>query len=379
MSNEKHLYARFAGPQIFQEQGRILFALLRVFAQAGYRIRLYDYLGDKPLEKYGQMTHSLEGLELTDAAPKTPETSWLLYDRAGMSLTRLPWRKRIQVRFDIFSPFWFSNPIFLPYPMHPMHSGIRPEQLAACRAMERKIRVFFSGDTENYHRVRIFYPRPKLPRLKIVETIKARLGDDLMLVGDAEELRRLYQSPYTNKCVLSADHTVRIDFADWLPTLAHADFFLSPPGIIMPMCHNIVEAMAVGTIPITNYPEWMDPPLEHMVNCLTFNDEDELIARVKQALTFEPEEIARIRANVLEYYETYLHPQAFIQRVESSKERDIPILIHTEANVWHNSKKLGRTSILIQGTSRPRGWLKRLAACYLRQKPQQSRSNPKAS
>lgn len=365
MNAEKRLYARFTGPQIFQEQGRLLFALLRVFAHAGYRVTLYNYLGNQPLEKYGQMIHTLEGLELTDAAPEAPEGGWLLYDRADASLTRLPWRKRIQVRFDLFSPFWFSNPIFMPYPMHPLHSGTGAEKLAACRAMERKVRVFFSGDTENYHRVRIFYPKPKLPRLKIVDTIKARLGDDLVLLGDAEELKGLYQSPYTNKCVLTASHTVRIDFPDWLPTLARADFFLSPPGIIMPMCHNIVEAMAVGTIPITNYPEWLDPPLRHMENCIAFDDEDDLVARIRQALAMDPREIARLRANVLEYYHTHLRPETFIQRIEASEDRDLPVLMHTEGNVWHNSKKLGRKAILIQGTARPRGWLRRMAACYL--------------
>jgi hypothetical protein len=366
MNADKHLYARFAGPQIFKEQGRLLFALLRVFAHAGYRINLYNYLGEEPLEKYGQMIHTLDNVELTEAPPRDPEGGFLLYDRADAALTRLPWRKRIQVRFDLFSPFWFSNPIIMPYPMHPLHSGTGPEQLAAYRALERKVRVFFSGDTENYHRVWIHYPRPKLSRLKIVETIKARLGEDLILVGDAEELKALYQAPYTNKCVLTASHTVRIDFADWLPTLARADFFLSPPGIIMPMCHNIVEAMAVGTIPITNYPEWLDPPLKHMENCIVFDDEDDLIARLKQAQEMAPQDIARLRANVLDYYHDHLRPETFIARIEASEARDLPILMHTEGNVWHNTKKLGRKAILIQGTARPRGWLRRMAACYLR-------------
>ena len=41
----------------------------------------------------------------------------------------------------------------------------------------------------------------------------------------------------------------------------------------MPMCHNIIESMAVGVIPITNYPEWFDPDLEHMKNCIVFDDQ----------------------------------------------------------------------------------------------------------
>jgi hypothetical protein len=368
MNAEKRIYAKFAGPPIFQEQGRLLYALLRIFTQGGYRITLFNYLGDKPLEKYGQMIHSLEGLELTEAPPAAPEDGYLLYDEADGALTRLPWRKLIQVRFDLFSPFWFSDPIIIPYPMHPLHSGTSSEKLEDYRSMERKVRVFFSGDTENYHRVRIFYPEPKLPRQKIIDTIKARLGNDLVLVQDAEELSELHRAPYTNKCILTASHTVRIDFPDWLPTLARADFFLSPPGIIMPMCHNITEAMAVGAIPITNYPEWMDPPLRHMHDCLVFGDEDDLIAKLRQALAMAPDEIARLRTNVLNYYRAYLRPEIFLERVEAHEDRKLPILMHTENNVWHNSKRLGRYAILLQGTTpqRPRGWLRRMVACHRR-------------
>lgn len=367
MNDQKSLYARFTGPQIFAEQGRLLFSLMHVFANSGYRIELHHYLGDQPLEKYGQMIHGIPSLSLTDQPPEHTEASYYLYDRIDARLARLPWRKRIQVRFDLFSPFWFSNPIIMPFPMHPMQSALRPEDLQALRGRVRRMRIFFSGDTVNYHRVRVPYPKPKLPRQKIVDAIKARLGEPLQLVDSASELAELLQGPYADRCVLTASSEVRIEFADWLPTLASADFFLSPPGIIMPMCHNIIEAMAVGTIPITNYPEWMDPPLQHMQNCIAFEDEDDLIGSLRQALAMPPDEIGRLRTNVLDYYQTHLRPETFVQRVEASPDRDLPILMYTEGNMYHNPKKLGRSSILIQGTAhpRPQGWLRRMAACYL--------------
>lgn len=362
----KQLYARFYGPEIFLEQGRLLFALLHVFANAGYRIRLHPHLGDKPLEKYGQLVYRLPGLELADHTAGDTSRMFYLYDRADPDLARQPWAKRIEARFDLFSPFWRSDPIIMPFPMHPLQAGLTRATLLDLRGSERKMRVFFSGDTEHYRRVWVRYPQTKLPREPIVKAVIEHMGEARILIEDASTLERLMQGEYLQRVVLTASSQVRIEFADWLPTLARADFFLSPPGIVMPMCHNIIEAMAVGTIPITNYPEWMDPPLQPGRHCLAFNTLDELIATLRHALAMEQTQIAAMRAQVIEYYERYLRPDRFIARVESHPGPVVPILMYTERNMAQNAKRLGRHSILMQGTThpRPRGLWRRLAAVY---------------
>ncbi len=366
MATDKTLYARFHGPEIFLEQGRLLFALLHVFAKSGYRIRLHPYLGDKPLEKYGQMIHTLPGLELAEQADADTAGALYLHDRPDATLARLPWAKRIEVRFDLFSPFWRSDPIIMPFPMHPMQSALQRDAVLALRASERKMRVFFSGDTEHYRREWVRYPKPKLPREPIVKAVIERLGDDRVLIEDAASLQRLLDGPYVKRAVLTASSQVRIEFADWLPTLASADFFLSPPGIVMPMCHNIIEAMAVGTIPITNYPEWLDPPLEPGKNCLAFDTLEDLDANMHRALAMSDSQIAAMRAQVVDYYEQHLRPDRFVARVEAHPGPVVPVLMYTERNMALNAKRLGRHSILIQGTRHPRpdGLWRRLAAVY---------------
>jgi hypothetical protein len=364
MPDAKRIYARFTGPEIFLEQGRLLYSLLHVFVREGYRIDLFDWLGEKPLEKYGQMIHGLDSLRLVHAAPADPAQQWYLYDRTVPELAALPWRKRLQVRFDLFSPFWRENPIIMPFPMHPMQSGLTGEDLVALRQSERRMRVFFSGDTEHYRRVWIRYPRTKLPRERIVQAAIGGLGEEAVLVHDAAELAERLAQGYTQKCVFTASSQVRIEFADWLPTLAKADFFLSPPGIVMPMCHNIIEAMAVGTIPITNYPEWLDPPLRHGRECLAFDDEADLVAQLRLALTMDPALIEALRRGVIDYYERHLRPDGFVRRVEASTEAVQPILMYTERNVALHAKRLGRTSLLVQGTNRPQGVVQRWLAAW---------------
>jgi hypothetical protein len=363
MNNTKQVFAKFSGSEIFLEQGRLLFSLLHIFSKAGYQIKLFNNLHDKQLDKYGQLVYSLDGLELVDAPPASSEGWLYLYDKEERTIGKRPWTKKVQIRFDLFAPFWFSNPLIMPFPMHPLQANIRAEQLEECRSASRKMRIFFSGDTHQYRRTWVHYPSTKLPRLPIVNAVMD-MGNEVLAISDPLILDELRNGAYTNQCVMTASSEVRIEPQDWLGTLAMADFFLSPPGIVMPMCHNIIEAMAVGTIPITNYPEWLDPHLKHMENCIVFDNRDDLIAKMKQVLEMAPEEIARLRSNVIDYYHTYMRPDTFIRRVESSADREVPILMYTERNMAKNPAKLGRHSILMQGTTVERGknWFRRVAS-----------------
>lgn len=366
MPREHTIYARFRGPEIFLEKGRLLFSLLNAFASEGYRIVLHPGLGDKPLERYGQMVFELDGLSLDDRVSDDVREAVYLYDHAEAALLAMPWRKRLQVRFDLFSPFWTSDPIIMPYFMYPLQVGVARTELPALRASPRRMRVFFAGDSEHYRRVWIRYPKAKLPREPIVQAIRQRYPSRVLVDG-AERLAEVLAGPYLDRVVLPATSTVRIAVEAWLPTLAQADFFLCPPGVVMPMSHNIVEAMAVGTIPITNYPDWMDPPLRDGVDCLAFDDIDDLFATLDRALGMSPAEIENMRRHVLDYYEAHLRLDRFVRRVEEHPGPEVPILMHSERNTALHARRLGRHSILMQGTAipRPHGLARRLAAVYL--------------
>jgi glycosyltransferase involved in cell wall biosynthesis len=110
---------------------------------------------------------------------------------------------------------------------------------------------------------------------------------------------------------------------EWLSRLSECNFFLACPGMIMPMCHNIIEAMAVGTIPITEYAEEFYPPLEHEKNCLVFKGSAEAKAMIEYALTLTPEQVKRMKENVIQYYEEHLSPESFIQRVRQADDQSI--------------------------------------------------------
>jgi hypothetical protein len=352
-SKRPAVFAKFVDKEILGEWGRLLFSLLDAFASSGYEIRLFDSIPCEDLGKYGPLVFSLQNLTLTDAVPSDTADAIYVFDREDKAIGKRPWRKKVQVRFDVFSRYWFSDPIIMPYPLHPVQTG--PDlssRLQGYRRHERTVRIFFSGDTDGYVKNRIHYPTDKLTRLDVINAILERLGDKLSLVKDEASLACLRAAnAYVNKFVLVESGGVRIEAKNWLSTLASSDFFLCPPGYVMPMCHNAVEALAVGAIPIINYAEWFDPSLEHLKNCVVFNDRSDLINKLNSVLEMGDEQIAAMRQRAIDYYENFLTPSSFTRRIESNKRRNAIVLMITDANVSKNASRLNRHSILIRGAS----------------------------
>lgn len=98
---------------------------------------------------------------------------------------------------------------------------------------------------------------------------------------------------------------------------SHFDFFFALPGTVMPLCHNIIEAMSVGTIPFLEegYANVMRPPLENGKNCITFRNLDELDNKFKLIFSFDSEKINALRKSVIEYHDSYLSPSAIVSKL----------------------------------------------------------------
>jgi hypothetical protein len=361
----RKLFVHLTGEDILREQGRLLFALLDAFARSGYTILLFDNHPAEALGKYGALAPALDAVTRTQTLPANASEWILLHDKSDQAIDRLPWQRQLRVRFDLHAPYWFSDPLILPFPLHPAQAATPQTTLAAHRARPRTMRIFFSGDSEGYTRSRVNYPRPKLPRQKIIQIALQGLGDAVLLLRDAAMLGGPDRD-YLNQCVIADPGKVWIDAGDWFATLAQADFFLSPPGIVMPMCHNLVEAMAVGTIPITNYPEWFVPPLQDGHNCIVFNDRDDLIAKLRLAMTLPATEIARMKLNAIDYYERQLRPEHFVRAIEARTDPALTLLLYTERNVAQHAARFGRHSVLYRhpATAGKPGWQRLLRAVF---------------
>ena len=349
MNRKKQVFARLSGEQILLEQGRILYALLYAFSTAGYRVQVFDTFKTCELDKYGELALELAGVEVVEREPEDAGEFLYLYDRNDWWRPRRKWKLAIHVRFDLFSSFRRDKPIVMPFPMHPVHcdSGA-VDRIDGLRDTRKAMRIFFSGDIKGYRINRIHVPRPKLSRLDIIEHIKQRLGTDRVLIEDPVELDALASGgDLRDRCVIVDTNKTWIDDRGWLDRLAAADFFIAPQGYLMPMCHNITEAMSVGVIPITNYPEWLSPSLTPGTDCLAFDTLEQLEQQLDAALTMSKAEVARMRSGVLSYYDCHLRSSGFIERIETHPGKTMSVLLYTEDNVARNHKKLKLDSVLL--------------------------------
>jgi hypothetical protein len=88
-----------------------------------------------------------------------------------------------------------------------------------------------------------------------------------------------------------------------------------------------------------------------MENCIVFDDQDDLINKMKRALAMDKDEIRRMRNNVLDYYDNFLRPDTFVRRIETSPDKKVILLIMTEANVARCASKLGKHSVLMRAST----------------------------
>ena len=102
-------------------------------------------------------------------------------------------------------------------------------------------------------------------------------------------------------------------------------FNLNCPGVVMPLCHHLIEGMKVGSIPITNCERLIYPNLSKE-NSLQYSNINELVVKINEALNMPNDRILDMRSNVLDYYNSHLSPTKFkssFQKALSNKQKKI--------------------------------------------------------
>jgi hypothetical protein len=194
---------------------------------------------------------------------------------------------------------YFAHPEFYRHRLHlkppVFHPGPRPFRILFCGTIVK------AGYSQSFH-------FPILNRYEVM---------DYIIEHFAEHIAKSAQGPKMPITILSTDdpdNTIKkhsLSPVRYFQALCHADFFIAPPGTFMPHCHNIIEAMTAGAIPITNYGHYFDPPLQNEINCLAFNTLDELDQALRKAIDMSPEQIDALRKGTMDYYERHLKPSSF--------------------------------------------------------------------
>jgi hypothetical protein len=221
---------------------------------------------------------------------------------------------RILLDYDYFSPIRSADMVIAPFYLHPdfYAKGIY-RTLERFRGRPRTMRLFFAGtaNTDAYSRSFDANLFPMMDRPAVLSAIEKDFAKEVLVVRRREDLSRIdHAGPPI--VLIPTDRTEDnlakhlVSPKTYLQLLSTSAFALCPPGWIQPLCHNLIESLAVGAIPVLSYANYFDPPLLGGKNCLVFRDRDELRMAVRAALSMTNEEIAQFSAAAVDYYDSYL-------------------------------------------------------------------------
>ncbi len=165
-----------------------------------------------------------------------------------------------------------------------------------------------------------------LTRREMLEVARVAAGEER--VHRPRDAAEWLASREPHPFVLCETQHCRIPGERWLEAMSKGDFFLACPGVGMPLCHNLVEAMAAGAVPILQYSRYLTPELEDGVSCLAFHDADSLGKVVSRVLAMDREEIAGLRRGTKAYYDAHLAPGRFAAKLLQAGKGEARLLLN---------------------------------------------------
>ena len=323
---EPFVVCDFANPAIDSVGGRYYASMILDFIAAGYfpvftahRATLSSFVmsGKKSLILG-------ERLGVIRSAEDMREPFFLITDRSTPPPTLATRVVKVDYEYRLARG---ENEMELPFFVHPQ-IGINVELPHPYDLGEtRNTRIFFGGNTKE-HRYSKDVLGDHYNVLNRREMLAAATAAAVSNIYKPEDAEKWLASDEFHPFVMFESQRNKIPWNRWIDGLAKSDFFLACPGVGMPLCHNLIESLAAGTIPILQYGHYLPQPLEGGVNCLAFEDVDDLRKTVKSALKLSQDHIRELRGGVRDYYERYLAPGRFAQSLFAGEQTRKTLLMN---------------------------------------------------
>jgi glycosyltransferase involved in cell wall biosynthesis len=235
----------------------------------------------------------------------------------------------VTIRPQYYSSPVAGNRLFAPYFGHPefYRTGLY-NLVRGMRNRERNVRIFFAGTLSDAAYSEKFQ-FPILDRDQVLGHVMAKF-EWAIKTEISENGSRPICIVSTGDLRDSVDKH-KLPMRDYLDAMSRSDFFICPPGVRMPHSHNLIEAMSVGTIPITNYDSYMRPTLTPGDNCLAFSTVEELEIAINRALRMSAREIQRMRESVISYYEEHIEPASFGKKLMEQSASISELVVNDES------------------------------------------------
>ena len=202
----------------------------------------------------------------------------------------------------------------MPYPMHPNQINESTDQRVESFRSQPKAGIFFAGNQKTrYGRETMQNEFGVLPRLAILSELRRCFPDRIAARDSAGSDDRI---------VLRDSATDPIAGKDWMTVLAAHRFFLCCPGASQPVCHNVIEAMSVGAIPLIEYSDRFHPELVDGVNAICFQGCRGLVDAVRRIDSMSEQKRSLLTENVCDYFDEHLDGATFLKRLRDSRNTD---------------------------------------------------------
>jgi len=323
----------FKSIKIDNVTGRYLYHLVTEFEALGYTIAYTDrfrFLATMEIKacKKLLLTHDFS---IVPVGSVPASTTIILtdqlneYQQTTAPVVRVEYE---QIRPPVGDDYCFSLPFFV----HPeIHESGQVEQFLSKtnQTAPRPLSLLFAGNAKapKYDAPVLADKYKVLSRVRALAIAENSLGPEL--VRRPHSLEKLTPSQEHRKSLtIATTQDLRIPSHQWIETLALADFYFACPGVEMPLCHNLIESLAAGSIPILQYHQYLHPNLANGVNCLVYKDESSLIETLKLALSMADDEIKSMRQAAQQYYKTYLQPGCFAKQLIEPKSPNSTIYLN---------------------------------------------------
>ncbi len=207
--------------------------------------------------------------------------------------------------------------LFMPYFMYPRIYNSFYKKINIINKPNFNLRIFFSGSIveEGYGNFYWKQEPEKFPnRVKTINNILKEFKSEIFFINSTNDLK---SSQFDKKRIIFCLHdkvikktSYKLNFKENFNLLSQSCFNLSCPGVVMPLCHHLIEGIKVGSIPITNCEKLLIPNLNEEIS-LQYSNLDELIQKFYEALNMKDDQIIFMRSKVQEYYKVNLSPEAF--------------------------------------------------------------------
>ena len=312
----------FSNPAIDAVGGRYYFSLVKDLIDAGFFPVFTAHRATLSSFGTSRMKSQLLGerLGVISSLNEINEPYFLITDREESWPAHA--KKIVSMNYD-YRLCESENEIAFPVFVHPQIATLGQLPFGYQIEDQRSTRIFFGGNTEpgKYDQEIIRDRYGMMTRRQILAAAPQMCyrPDDALAWLESDRFHS-YVLCETQLCKIPPDR--------WLHAMAKADFFLACPGVGMPLCHNLVEALAAGTIPILQYADYLTPRLRDQINCLTFHDTLSLKTTIQTALTMSQEQIQSLRRNVHNYYEANLAPGRFSKQLFGGQDGKRVLLLN---------------------------------------------------